>query len=276
MSLAMSPLLPFRGKKQSSSDEKESVTVSFVTLAEPRLEETDALFAHYRGRWPGLPQAQDIQRDGDILHFNLGSSKGIIILVPLPIPWSELVDSCRLAFWWEDAEQVMRAHQAHVVVSLIDDSMQPVGRVQMLTRLIDSVAQSSGATGIVWGAGGVLSPPKWFCDAACSLDMEPFPVPIWVSFRPEVHGDQTTSLSTLGLSDLGHWEVEVHCARAKPAAVFERVGDFAMYLVQRGHVVKDGDTFGYTAEERIRVHYRMRGKWTSGPVYELEFPDTIS
>jgi hypothetical protein len=276
MPLAMSPLLPFRRREQKPGSDSAPL-VSCVTLAEVRLAETNALFSHYRERWPALHQIRNLKREEkDIILFDVGSGTGFISLMPTPIPWSDLEIQCQLAFWWEGAEKVLRAHRAHVIVGLNDSSISPVGRAQMLTRLVDSVAHGCRATGIVWGSGGVVSSLQWFCAAACELDEQQYPVPIWVSFRPETHDDQSVSLSTLGLRDLGCWEVEVHHARAKPANVLEYVGDFALYLLQRGSVVKDGDTFGYAAEDKIRIHLRKKGKWFREPVYELEFPHSDS
>jgi len=111
-----------------------------------------------------------------------------------------------------------------------------------------------------------------FCEAACALDETPYPIPLWVSFRPEVHEDGTVSFSSHGLLDLGHQEVEIHHARAKPSQVLECVADFAFYIVQNGPIVADGDTFGHSRDEKIRVHHRRKGRWFKEPVYEFEFP----
>ena len=108
------------------------------------------------------PQPKEVNRDTDIISFELGNGIGFLGLMPVPIPWTDLELGCSIAFWWAEAAEVLRPCHAHIVVGLKDDRASPVARAQSLTRLVDSVTQGSAGAGVVWGSGGVVMQPKCF------------------------------------------------------------------------------------------------------------------
>lgn len=76
----------------------------------------------------------------------------------------------------------------------------------------------------------------------------------WLGFHPIRTAKGFTAYTT-GLSSFGLRELEaLDSTRAAPDLV-EILADLAHYQLATGHVLKSGDTFGGSAEERIRVRY---------------------
>lgn len=61
---------------------------------------------------------------------------------------------------------------------------------------------------------------------------------------------------TLGLSDFGLMELEASDAHEPPNELMARLTSLAEYLIENGPVIKNGDTVGEDAQEKIRVAYK--------------------
>jgi hypothetical protein len=62
------------------------------------------------------------------------------------------------------------------------------------------------------------------------------------------------------MESLGHKEFEVPATRRAPIEVVERLLAFARYVLAQGPVLNDGETIGFTADEKIPIRHR-RSKW---------------
>jgi len=65
-------------------------------------------------------------------------------------------------------------------------------------------------------------------------------------------------------------ELEVVASRAKAATLVDRAFNFTHYLLDHGPVLKDGDTIGLSAEERLRVRHLPSVVDPSREVYRVE------
>ena len=58
--------------------------------------------------------------------------------------------------------------------------------------------------------------------------------------------------------------------REKPATLVDRAFNFAHYLLDRGPVLKDGDTIGLSAQERFRIRHVPSAADPTRTVYRIE------
>jgi hypothetical protein len=71
---------------------------------------------------------------------------------------------------------------------------------------------------------------------------------------------------------LGLMEIETVAPRERAEHVLDRMFNAAHYLCDHGPVLKDGDTFGLSANEKIRISHRPSRWQRSGDVLFLELP----
>jgi hypothetical protein len=209
------------------------------------------LAAHARD----VPRPAEAERSADALAARVGDADLVIGLMPAPIPWSELEGPCATAFWWPEAASVMKAHSAHLIVGLRGGEMDAIQRNLWLTALVAAVLSTGDTSGVYWGAGTLVMPPEIFMEAATSMSREVLPLDLWIDFRVWRDDDGTTSLSTTGLEDLGHMEIEISHSSADPGAARESAWNAAHYLLDHGPVLDDGDTIGFGPDEKIRVRH---------------------
>ncbi len=60
---------------------------------------------------------------------------------------------------------------------------------------------------------------------------------------------------TTGMQSLGHMEFETQDSPEPPNELRERFHGLAIYVLENGPVIRDGDTIGEDANEKIQVVY---------------------
>lgn len=212
--------------------------------------------------WPREAPLAQLQGADGALTFDFMGGLGFVGYMPAPVPWSELEGPATCAWHWPDAVSVLRAHKTHLVVGVSAEEESPKARAIRLTLLTAAVCTAMpAATAVYWASGTTISPADRFLELAKEMSPGALPLLSWVEFRTfpgNVSG--TFNVFTTGLEALGLMEIEVRDAARPPAQLLERVMDVAAYLLESGPVLKDGDTIGTSATERLRIHHAP-SKW---------------
>ena len=184
-------------------------------------------------------------RDGDL----------IVALMPAPIPWSDLEGPCATSLLWKNAAEEVKPHCAHLIVSVLTE-LNEVERSILLTRATLAVlAASDAALGVYWGSAALLVPKDFFLEYAGKILPLGPPLDVWVDFRVGWQTNTTSGGFTQGLEALGHMELEARDWPEKPSELRDRFRELSRYLVQNGRVIRDRDTIGQDATEKIRAVY---------------------
>jgi hypothetical protein len=79
-----------------------------------------------------------------------------------------------------------------------------------------------------------------------------------------------------GIESLGLMEIESVASTASVDYALDRIFNAAHYLCDHGPVLLDAQTFGLSADERIRISHR-RSRWDrAGEVIFLELPSAAT
>jgi hypothetical protein len=141
-----------------------------------------------------------------------------------------------------------------------------------LTAVVAALTQAARAPAVYWGAGTLVRSGQDFCEQASTATRERLPLWLWVDFRVVREGDDKLFFATTGMKALGHMEIEAVAPRASADYVLDRIFNAAHYLCDHGPVLLDGQTFGLSAQEKIRIRHR-RSRWNrEGNVIVLELP----
>jgi uncharacterized protein DUF4261 len=240
-----------------------------LTVA-PKLP-TDALSAAWATTWPGCPQLTDLvgEADGQTLTFAVqpGGVQAALGAMPAPVPRQELVGPAATSWLWPDGPTEVPLHKAHFIV-FASGRVAPLEVHVASTRVIAAVLHATDALGVYWGAAGHVIRADVFEGLAHAVEEDPLPVMLWVDFRCKADNKNST-LFTVGMDKFGLMEIEVQRS-TKPVGELRRIAiDLASHLITKGPVVADGETFGRSADERIRVHFGGSMVGRPGKVYCL-------
>jgi hypothetical protein len=179
----------------------------------------------------------------------------VLLLMPRPFPAAELEAACADAWWWPEAAQVLTQHSAHLIVMLHVDGKKTLDRVLRLTRLTAALAATTDSCAVYWSETGVLHPPDSFLHRAQEMRQGHLPVMLWISFQPCRNEKGQPAVFTSGMKSFGLMEIEVTGTDRDPDDVMDYVLGVAHYLLEKGPVLDDADTFGFSEDDRHPVSY---------------------
>jgi hypothetical protein len=200
-----------------------------------------------------LPELHAFKTEDALLAADWGPAFVTITRLDAPIPWSELGGRCRT--WPAEARRQLEQHEAHLLVTVSGD-VDVIELNLALTWIVAAAAASTDAAGVYWGSGGVVLSVDEVLAETAKMSREQLPLDLWIDFDMQKEQDGSVSLFTTGMHALGHMDFEVHRSTMLPKTLRNRVWNAAHHVLDHGPILKDGDTFGLTAEERIRVRHR--------------------
>ena len=185
-----------------------------------------------------------------------------VMLIDKPLPPDATERALQLDRVWPDARETIARNKAHVIIATLNpitNHGQALNSDAYVSFVAASVMDMTNATSLVWEAGDAITKAETFQQATDALAEKQLPVLSWMSLAigqgpPTATGAPTVIMRTRGVAPFAGREIEFAPSTWPPAQMADRVIGTALYLMQRGPVVKDGDTLGNTSSERITVH----------------------
>lgn len=213
----------------------------------------------------------EVSGDDQTATFKFKSADLILGNMPGPIPWPDLEGPCAASLLWKNATEDIRAHEGHIIVTVMAD-LSDIEQAITLTRGTAAVlAACQGAIGVFWTNATLIVPKPLFLEFTEKVLPHGPPLDIWVDFRVGRTTETTSAGFTVGMRALGHMEIEAASSPEKPSELRNRFQALARYLLENGAVVKDGDTFGNSASEKIRIVFGNSTFGNAGKVMCLQY-----
>ncbi|MDD1535222.1 hypothetical protein C7U89_18370 [Bradyrhizobium sp. WBOS4] len=249
-----------------------SSLLAFVLLDEPAMPDMSAVANVLHARHPDLASeaigdgpSQQTQANSPLIRC--GRELVAVMSMPASVPHDQGLWA-RAATTWPESKAVAARHRGHVIVSMLGKSEQPLVAARGTTALIGAlIATMPEACGVVW-AGRVARPADLWLEMSrdAFAAFPDYPFRLWVDILPFRSGARIGAV-TVGLSAFVDREIEFVTARLTLSALFDKVAGLAVYLIEHGSVVKDGDTIGASASERIRVRHKESDAFGGMPVF---------
>jgi hypothetical protein len=93
-----------------------------------------------------------------------------------------------------------------------------------------------------------------------------YPFALWVDVLP-FRAKRGIGAVTMGLSAFVGREIEFETSQLTLGTLIKKVLGLAVYLIEYGRVLRDGDTFGGDTQERIAVRYKNSDQFNGMPVF---------
>lgn len=198
--------------------------------------------------------------------LNIAGVPVVLMSIDQPIPAQTFDSAIAANKLWPDAATQLSRQRAHVIVSTLSSAASHAKAIK-LARLVTFVAAAaadlSNAIGVYWTTGETVTPSDRFVVWAKTLAADgTWPLDAWLQLRwfegeRTSAGLRTLGAITLGIQPFADRELELSPASLTPAVIAQRVLGVAYLLLSKGPVLKDGDTVGIDARERIRVRHSM-------------------
>jgi len=225
-----------------------------------------------RVRHPGTAVSLPDDRDTASPMILCAGEIVVAMSMPAPIPGDDGVVGMASATW-PQARATFESHRAHLIVSVLGKTPHPLPQARAMTAVIGGlIAAVPGCIGVVW-AGRVANPAdRWLEMSRAAFASYPdFPFMLWIGIRP-FRDQSTIGAVTYGLSSLIGREIEFEGQSTDLRSVINKVAGLAAYLIDRGSVIPDGNTFGGDDTERITVHHTTSRRFANTPILLAMLP----
>jgi hypothetical protein len=211
--------------------------------------------------------------DSGVFSFNVGDEFLAMALMPAPYPATDLEGPIATSWMWPREPPIhnVKQHRSHLLITMTGGAADPVRRRLILTAVTALAAKQPGVMAVYWPEAALVLFPPVFVNMAEKINSpEAPPLYLWVDLRAFRNEDGTTALFTTGLAPLGHMEIEIPRIDMEPGELREWLLNILYYLLEKGPVLKDGETIGMSAEQQIRIRHCASSFGHSGKVIRLE------
>src|SRR5215510_993672 len=190
----------------------------------------------------------------------------VVISMPAPIPRDDAVVN-RALMTWPAAHATFDNHRAHLVVAPLGDSESTLSIARTITAVIGGlIATVPACVGVLWNGQVAHPAERWLEMSRAAFAPYPnYPFTAWVGIHPFRY-DSGIGAVTSGLSWFIGREIEFEGGAVDLSNVVNKVAGLAVYLIERGTAIGDGDTCGGGETERMKVHHIISRRFSGLPV----------
>ncbi len=260
------------GESGGSGEKKDRIGgfIGFVLLKEAKWEK-QAVLRTLREEWGITPDdtGEDPSKDEDenMAVFWVNGTMCAYSLMEAPVPGGEAERFAAANYFWKEAVEVTGTHTAHLLISVMGNEKDPVGAAKLFTALAASVLPQPEVLGIY--TSGTVFQPEFYLKVAQDLKAGDLPVMDWV-YVGLYRGKKGACGYTYGLSSFGREEMEIIDSAKEPGEVMEFLYDLCIYLLKSDAYIRDGETVGHSAEEKLSVT-RSKGVALDGMTLKIAF-----
>jgi hypothetical protein len=243
-----------------------------VLLDKPATPDMSAVARVLHARHPELaPNAADDggaqQPQANSPLIRCGNEFVAVMSMPARIPddpglWS------RAARTWPESKAAATRHRGHLIVSMLGQGQRPLVAARITTAVIGAlIATMPECSAVVWAGKVARAADLWLDLSSRSFAPFPdYPFTLWLDILPFRSGMKIGAF-TMGLSAFVGREIEFETGKLTLPALVDKVAGLAVYLIEHGNVVKDGDTIGGDENERFAVRYKNSDEFDGLPVF---------
>ncbi len=192
---------------------------------------------------------EDVEKG--VVVSNVGDFLVSFMYLDIPVPNDEAVEAASRNFPWREAVATAKLHKAHMLV-YVSGGNDPYELGRLYSKIMGECCNQENAIG-VYQLGTVFH-SKAFRDISHLLKKYPEEIPyynlVFVGMYRSMHG---TCGYTSGLNLLGKDEIEIIDSKKDPKVMYEFLDNIVQYVVFNDVTLKDGETIGASAEERIQI-----------------------
>ena len=244
-----------RAKEEVERQSSAGPFAGFVLLSTPEWD-LEAFKAQLKADWDiDYPPADGEQSgendDKTVAVFDVDGMTAAASLMEAPVPDGE-------AEYWansnfmdrENALAAAQSHKAHVMIAVMDKEHSPRERGELYVKLVSTLLKAPNALGVY--TNGTVWLPDYFIQVSEDLKEGDLPL-LDLVFVGLVQYEKGICGWTNGLRAFGKDELEIRDSQQSPQDVHELLLNISGYLIEEDVTLRDGETLGYTAEQKLHI-----------------------
>ena len=222
----------------------------FVLLKENRFDSA-AFLRTLQQEWGITPDDDGMPLSGEMLTFNVAGNLCAVSLMPAPIPDGEAEASAAYNYYWPEAVEAARQHQAHLLVAVMPTGDgTPLERMRLYSKIVSSCLADANALGVY--TSGTVFAPDFYRSVCDEMHQDQLPVPVWVFLG--LYADESGNHAyTIGMAQFDKMEMEIRASQHDMSELHNTLLGICTYLISEDVTLHDGETIGFSAEQQLRI-----------------------
>lgn len=184
--------------------------------------------------------------------FEVDDMLAAVSFMDAPVPDGEAEYFAQSNYFWKEACDTTKQHVSQILLAVLghDKSAQEAGI--LFVKLASSAMRCGHALGIY--TSGTVFHPQMYIDSAEIIREGGFPLTNLVYFGFYQDNDNI-SCYTYGMKAFHKEEMEILGAEMKVTDLLDFIYDIAYYVITSDVVLKDGETIGFSEEQKLLITY---------------------
>ncbi len=259
-----------RAQEEEEGQEHPSGSfVGFVLLSTPVFD-AEAFRAVLKADW-GIEDTEgeeNPREGGEAIAFSVDGMMATVGLMESKVPNGEAEYWANSNFMTrEQSVAAAQSHQAHLLVAVLGGEAAPLEAGKLFVKVAAACLKAPNALGI-YDCGTVWLPEP-FIQSAMTMQEGELPLTDLV-FVGLFQNENGVSSWTNGLRSFGKEELEIVNSSHTPSEVYDLMMNISSYLIQEGAVLRDGETLGYSAKQKLPIT-RSKGVCVDGQSMKIGF-----
>ncbi len=242
--------------RSNELNKEKGVFHGFALLSEPKWSKTQFV-ADMKEEWDidlsnGLGDDGKIPSEDTLVYAEYNGMRVITGLVDAPVPNREAEQFAMANYMWKDAVAETEKHKAHLILSVMGDG-DAMEKAKLFVKTASAALKQDTVLGLYYNGAAVFQPSMY---RECAEMMRTGDIPllnlVWFGLFSD--GKQA-GVHTYGMRQFGKEEIEVYVPsdKADLNALRQFVCGTAMYVLKENAVLRDGETIGFSAEQKLPI-----------------------
>ncbi|UQB69976.1 DUF4261 domain-containing protein [Epilithonimonas zeae] len=256
----------FKKKEERKENQESRILLAMPMFVNGDRYELNAIVDHLKNYWNLA--VTDIDGDDETAILNIDDEKVAIAFMPIAIPIEDITGTAQYAYNWPTVLDEVKNSTGHSIVSVLSGTKTDAERFKLLSKILHSILTTSNSIGIYQGSQTLLIPKEQYLESAENLKNDATPVNLWVYIGLR-ESEEGNSVYTYGLSAFGKLEMEIINSKLGLEELYDFIYNICAYVINSNVTFKDGETLGYTAEQKINITL-SKGQLVDGQTLKLE------
>jgi hypothetical protein len=225
----------------------------------------DSVLDDIRQRWGFEISAPGSDDEAAIIE--IAGQTVALAFMSVPIPWPDIEGTAKYAYNWINAIDDLADHTGHAIVSVMAGEGSPKERFLLLSKVLYSVLAASDAIGVYQGEQSLLISRRQYLNVMDNLEPDDVPLSLWIYIGLKEYKSAKCAY-TYGLTAFDKKEIEIINSKLDLENLYNLLFSFSSYIINRDVTLKDGETIGFTAEQKIGIRW-SKGEFVKGESIKL-------
>ena len=239
---------------EKKQDEKSNLVLSFVLYNEYKIKNPKNLLSKYNKICKPELKAEKISMKDNTISFEINGEYAFISFMPAPYPWTDLEGPCATSWLWPESAEQLKDHKKHIIITWMSKNEDRILISLVVTQITASVLEETDGLGVYWGNAALVNKKEVFCGMTDNIP-ETLPLFLWIDFRGQQHENGEIDIITYGLHCFDIMEIEIIKSKKSFRELIDFTYNIAGYLLEHGNAIKDGDTVGQDADQKILARH---------------------